>query len=107
MKRFGQIINLKKDSIEEYKQLHTEVWADVTKAIAKSNIKNYSIYLKDETLFAYFEYHGTQFEKDMEKMASKPIIEKWWDVCKPCMLPIAKREEGEWWANMEEIFHQD
>jgi L-rhamnose mutarotase len=43
----------------------------------------------------------------MEKMASKPIIEKWWDVCKSCMLPIAKRGEGEWWANMEEIFHQD
>jgi len=107
MQRYGQIINLKSERVEEYKKLHAEVWADVTKAIAKSNIKNYSIYLKDEILFAYFEYHGNQFEKDMAEMAVNPIIQKWWDVCKPCMLPIETRYEGEWWANMEEIFHQN
>ena len=107
MRRYGQIINLKPDRIDEYKRLHAEVWTDVSKAIAKSNIKNYSIYLKDEILFAYFEYHGNQFEKDMAEMAANTIIQKWWDVCKPCMLPVESRQEGEWWANMEEIFHQD
>jgi L-rhamnose mutarotase len=107
MQRYGQIINLKPERVEEYKKLHAEVWPDVTKAIAKSNLKNYSIYLKDEILFAYFEYHGNQFEKDMAEMAANPIIQKWWGVCKPCMLPVENRQEGEWWANMEEIFHQD
>ncbi len=107
MHRYGQIINLKPEKVEEYKKLHAEVWKDVTKAIAKSNIKNYSIYLKDDILFAYFEYHGTQFEKDMAEMAVNPIVKKWWDVCKQCMLPIETRQEGEWWADMEEIFHQD
>jgi L-rhamnose mutarotase len=107
MKRFGQVIKLKKERIDEYKKLHAQTWTEVLKAISKSNIKNYSIYLKDETLFAYFEYHGNQFEKDMKEMAAKPTIQKWWDACKPCMLPIETREEGEWWANMEEIFHHD
>ena len=107
MHRYGQIINLKPERVEEYKKLHAEVWTDVTKVIAKSNIKNYSIYLKDDILFAYFEYHGTQFEKDIAEMAADPTTQKWWDVCKPCQQPIETREEGEWWANMEEVFHQD
>jgi len=107
MQRYGQIIKLKPERVEEYKKLHAEVWEGVTTAIAKSNIKNYSIYLKDEILFAYFEYHGSQFEKDMAEMADNPVIQKWWGVCKPCMIPVENREEGEWWANMEEIFHQD
>lgn len=107
MRRFGMIIKLKPHRIEDYKKLHADVWPEVTKVISKSNIKNYSIYLKDETLFSYFEYVGNSYETDMEEMAANLVIQKWWDVCKPCMLPIETREEGEWWANMEEVFHQD
>jgi L-rhamnose mutarotase len=107
MKRYGQIIKLKPGRIKEYVGLHAKVWPDVTKAIKKSNIKNYSIYLKDDTLFAYFEYVGINFKTDMEEMADNPIIQKWWNVCKPCMIPVKTCKEGEWWANMEEIFHQD
>ena len=107
MRRFGMIIKLKPHRIEEYKELHAAVWQQVAKAISKSNIKNYSIYLKDETLFSYFEYVGNSYEADMKEMAANPIIQKWWGVCKPCMLPIETRKEGEWWANMEEVFHQD
>lgn len=107
MKRFGQIIKLRPERIKEYTELHASVWPDVAEAITKSNIQNYSIYLKEETLFAYLEYVGDDFEADMKEMADNPIIQKWWGVCKPCMLPIETREEGEWWANMEEIFHQD
>ncbi|MCK5527758.1 MAG: L-rhamnose mutarotase, partial [Candidatus Latescibacteria bacterium] len=33
--------------------------------------------------------------------------QKWWDVCKPCMEPLETRAEGEWWAEMEEVFHTD
>jgi L-rhamnose mutarotase len=25
----------------------------------------------------------------------------------PCQIPLETRAEGEWWASMEEIFHQD
>lgn len=101
------MIKLKPDRIDEYKRLHAAVWPGVTGAIARSNIKNYSIFLKDGTLFAYFEYHGTDFEKDMEEMAADPVVQEWWGVTKPCMIPLESRKEGEWWADMEEIFHQE
>jgi L-rhamnose mutarotase len=58
-------------------------------------------------LFSYFEYFGSDFDSDMAKMAADPTTQKWWDVCKPCQRPLESRNSGEWWANMEEVFHQD
>ena len=107
MKRYGMVIGVNPEKIEEYKKLHAAVWPDVLKMITKCNIKNYSIYLKDELLFSYFEYVGSDFDADMAKMAADPTTQKWWDVCKPCQSPLKTREEGEWWAIMEEVFHLD
>ena len=107
MKRYGMVINVKPEKIEEYKKLHADVWPAVLKKISECNIRNYSIYLIDNTLFSYFEYMGNDFNSDMAKMAADPTTQKWWAVCKPCQVPLEKREEGEWWANMEEVFHLD
>ena len=107
MKRYGQVIKVRPDKIEEYKKLHAAVWPEVKKMIADCNIKNYSIYLKDGFLFSYYEYVGNDYDMDMKKMAADPITQKWWEVCEPCQEPIETREVGEWWANMEEVFHQD
>ena len=107
MKRYGQVIKVKPDKIDEYKKLHAAVWPEVKKMIADCNIRNYSIYLKDGFLFSYYEYVGNDYDMDMKKMAADPITQKWWEVCEPCQEPIENREPGEWWANMEEVFHQD
>ena len=107
MKRYGMVINVKPEKIEEYKKLHAAVWPDVLKKISECNIRNYSIYLMDNTLFSYFEYMGNDFNADMENMAADPTTQKWWALCKPCQLPLEKRKKGEWWASMEEVFHLD
>lgn len=107
MKRYGMVIKVKPEKADEYKKLHAAVWPDVLKKIKDCNIKNYSIFLKDDYLFSYFEYTGTDFESDMKMMAADPMTQKWWDVCKPCQVPLETCNEGEWWANMEEVFHQD
>jgi L-rhamnose mutarotase len=75
--------------------------------IRECNIRNYSIYLKDGYLFAYFEYHGNDFDADMAKMALDPTTQEWWDIMMPMQEPLPTRAEGEWWANMEEVFHTD
>ena len=107
MKRYGMVIGINPGKIAEYKKLHASVWPDVLKKITECNIRNYSIYLKDNTLFSYFEYIGTDFNGDMARMAADPTTQKWWDVCKPCQQPLDTRAEGEWWAEMEEVFHYD
>ena len=107
MKRYGMVIKIKPEKLEEYKKLHADIWPGVLNIIRKCNIRNYSIYHKDNYLFSYFEYTGHDFEADMEKMAADPVTQKWWNVCKPCHKPLATREKGEWWADMEELFHCD
>jgi L-rhamnose mutarotase len=107
MRRYGQVIKLKPAKAGEYIKLHSSVWPAVLKMIKECNISNYSIFFKDNWLFAYFEYTGNDFEGDMKKMAQDEITLKWWDVVKPLMDPLETRQAGEFWADMEEIFHLD
>jgi L-rhamnose mutarotase len=105
MKRFGMVIRVWPEKLDEYKKLHAAVWPAVLKKITECNIRNYSIYYKDGYLFSYFEYIGTDYEADMAKMAADPTTQEWWKVCKPCQDPLSSRKKDEWWANMEEVFH--
>lgn len=107
MKRFGSVIKINPEKLNEYKKIHANIWPEVAKMITECNIVNYSIYHKDGYLFSYFEYIGKNYKADMEKMAADPITQKWWDVCMPMQIPLKTRKEGEWWAEMEEVFHQD
>ena len=63
MRRFGMAIKLKPGSEAAYKQYHAAVWPEVLKRITECNIKNYSIFFKDNMLFSYFEYYGTKWKK--------------------------------------------
>jgi L-rhamnose mutarotase len=107
MKRYGQIIGVKAETFEEYKKYHAAVWPGVLAKITECNILNYSIFYKDGLLFAYFEYVGDDFAADMAKMAADPTTQKWWSVMEPMQQPVETRQPGEWWANMEEVFHLD
>ena len=107
MKRYGMVIKVRPEMLDEYKRLHAAVWPDVLKMIETCNIRNYSIYLKDGFLFSYFEYHGDDYAADMAAMAADETTQKWWAVCKPCQQPLETRADGEWWADMEEVFHCD
>jgi L-rhamnose mutarotase len=81
------------------------VWPEVLDKIRDSNIRNYSIFHKNGLLFAYFEYTGTDFAADMAKMARDPQTREWWAVVGPMQQPMESRRSGEWWAEMEEVFH--
>ena len=107
MTRYGSVIKVRPEKLEEYKVLHADVWPEVLKMIEQCGIRNYSIYHKDGFLFSYFEYVGDDYEADMQKMADDATTRKWWDVCGPCQEPLDTREKGEWWASMEEVFHSE
>ena len=50
---------------------------------------------------------GNDFDADMKKMAADPKTQEWWAIMGPMQQPLENRKEGEWWANMEEVFHTD
>ncbi len=107
MERYGMVIGVKLEKLEEYKRLHAAVWPGVLDMIRKCNIRNYSIYYKDGFLFSYFEYVGDDYQADMAQMAADPTTQKWWELCEPCQAPLETRGENEWWARMQEVFHLD
>lgn len=107
MKRIGQVIKVKPEFLEKYKVLHANPWPEVNEMIKKCNIQNYSIYYRNGYLFSYFEYTGDDYEADMKKMADDPMTQKWWKETDPCQEPVEDAKDGEWWADLEEVYHLD
>ena len=107
MQRYGSVIRVRPERVEEYRRLHAAVWPGVAEAIRAAHLENYSIYYKDGWLFSYYEYVGEDYVADMERMARDAVTQEWWALCMPCQEPLPSRAEGEWWASMEEVFHQN
>lgn len=105
LERFGSVIGLKPEFEERYIILHKHTFPGVLKRIRDSNIRNYSIFLRDSMLFSYYEYRGQDYEKDMQKISEDTITQEWWKLTDPMQEPIQDRKEGEWWASLEEIGH--
>ncbi len=111
VKRIGQIIHLKLEAYEEYKRLHADVWQDVLATIHRANIRNYSIFHWGGFLFAYMEYIGDDFESDMHLIADDPQTRAWWSLTDPLQQPVQGQSsgslEGNWWTDMDILFHTD
>jgi L-rhamnose mutarotase len=107
VQRYGQVIGIKPEHIEEYERLHRAAWPEVLTMIHECNIRNYSIYRYDNLLFAYFEYVGDDFEADSAKMAADPKTQEWWSICKPMQEPVPEAGPEEWWKTVPEVFHTD
>jgi L-rhamnose mutarotase len=110
--RYGSVIGLRPEKLDQYRKLHAAIWPEVAKAVHEANIRNYSIYLRklpdgNYYLFSYFEYVGHDFKADMARLAANPDVKRWWSVTDPCQSPLGDRNSGEWWAGMKEVFHQD
>jgi L-rhamnose mutarotase len=107
MKRYGMVLGLKPEKLDEYKRYHADTWPEILDMIRQCNIRNYSIFYRDGLLFSYFEYHGSDFKADMEKMAANRRTQEWWAIMEPMQMPVETAGEGEWWVEMEEVFHTD
>lgn len=109
MRRFGQVVGIRSECIEEYKRFHASIWPEIEGAIRVAGIANYSIFLRGEQLFGYYEYTGPddEYACRMEALAAAPRMREWWDRMEAMQVPDPAREPGTWWSDMEEVFHQD
>ncbi|MCQ9184285.1 L-rhamnose mutarotase [Streptomyces sp. IBSBF 2953] len=105
MKRIAQTIRLRPAHREEYLRLHSAVWPTVEAALLRANIRNYSIYLHGDVLFAYMEYIGEDFEADMASIEADPETQRWWTLTDPCQEPFPDRGEGRQWTELPEVWH--
>jgi L-rhamnose mutarotase len=107
MVRYGSVLRVKPESSQTYRNYHAKVWPEVLATIRRCYIRNYSLFLKEDLLFGYYEYHGTDYGADMARMAADPKTQEWWSPMMPMQQPLETRASGEWWASMEEVFHTD
>jgi L-rhamnose mutarotase len=108
--RYGKVIGIREEKLDDYLDLHSNVWPEVESMIKQCNMENFNIFVRKlpdgkHYLFMYFEYTGTDIDADNAKMAADPKTQEWWAICEPCQKPLADREEGEWWADMDEAYY--
>jgi L-rhamnose mutarotase len=107
MKRYGMVLGVKPEKLAEYKRLHRAAWPEILRLLTAAHVRNYSIFQKDDLLFGYFEYHGSDLAADFARMNAEPVVKEWYRLCSPCQVPLATRQAGEWWADMDEVFHME
>ena len=106
IKRVGMVIRLREDMIEEYKKLHADDYEGVRDLLIKYNMRNFSIFLirmddGNYYEFGYYEYTGSDFEDDMNKLALEPRNKAWLEVCDSMQIPLDGFTS---WAEMDRIY---
>ncbi|KAI1101663.1 rhamnose mutarotase [Jackrogersella minutella] len=112
-RRVAQVVKLKPEFVDRYKEVHAAVWPEVLQQIKVCNIQDYSIYHDPGTgiLFATFKYVGYDYAGDMERMRENPKVREWWamtDGFQESMVPGATSSESGnpgWWKELEEVFY--
>ena len=107
IRRVASVIHLRPEAEEEYLKLHRAVWPGVLAALNRAHITNYSIFLRDGTLYAYYEYTGDDYEADMAAIRDDPAMTAWCVLTEACQQPVDSAANGEGWADAEEVFHLD
>lgn len=107
LERMGWVIGIRPEKITEYKTLHANAWPEILQKISECNIRNYTIFLREpeNLLFACWDYVGTDFDADMERMKGHAKTRKWWALTDPCQDPLGSHQPDEQWVRMEQIFH--
>ena len=107
VRRIGAVIGIKPKDIAEYERIHADIWPTVAATIKRANIQNYSIFRYENLLFAYMEYTGSDYEKDMALIATDPQTQEWWKITDPMQARVPEALPGEWWHHIPENFHID
>jgi L-rhamnose mutarotase len=104
--RHGLVVNVVPGRRADYLRLHSTVWAQVEQTLRDCNVTNYTIFIREDTLFAYYEYVGTDHAADMARIAQDPVTQEWWTHTDPCQTAFGREAaDGERWRVMQEVWH--
>ena len=104
IRRIGMVIGISEECIGVYRTLHDG--PGVRDLLQAANIRNFNIFLQklpDGKFyeFAYYEYHGEDYEGDMARLAAEQRNVAWLQQMDAMQIPL---EGNESWATMERIF---
>jgi L-rhamnose mutarotase len=107
VQRVGMVIGIKADQISAYEALHAASNSGVRDLLEKYHMHNFSIYMRQLDdgkyyLFGYYEYTGTDYKADMERLGAEPRNQRWLSVTSPMQVPLSGEQA---WAMMKEVYH--
>ena len=84
MQRVAFKMKLFKGFEEEYKKRHDALWPELETLLKEAGIKDYSIFLDEETniLFGYLTIDDAQ---KLDELPQQPVMKKWWAYMKDIM----------------------
>jgi L-rhamnose mutarotase len=107
MKRIGFLLKVKENMIEDYKNVHENVWGEMLEALRDTGWHNYSIFMKkDGTLFGYFETPDS-LQVAVEKMSHKEVNARWQTMMSPYFEIPQGAHADQTFIELEEVFHLD
>jgi L-rhamnose mutarotase len=105
--RIGMVIGIRPDCISAYETVHAASNQGVRDLLTKYNMHNFSIFFQKVQedryyLFGYYEYTGSDYEADMEKLAAEPRNQEWLLITDPMQIPLQGERS---WSIMREVYH--
>ncbi len=84
MQRVAFKMKLFKGCEAEYKKRHEELWPELQALLKEMGMKEYSIFLDEETnlLFGYLTIAD---KTKLDELPGKPVMKKWWAYMKDLM----------------------
>lgn len=104
MIRFTLYSELKPEKVEDYINLHKEPWKELMELLEECNIHHYSISLKGNEVFTYYEYTGENYEKDQKRLNESKVMKHWWKYSKPC---FKFHEQKHYYDDLNEVFYKE
>ena len=104
MKRYAFKMKLKPGFKDKYKKRHDEIWPELKKLLHDAGIRDYSIFLDEETnsLFAVQKVAG---ERGSQDLGQTDLVQKWWAYMADIM--DTNPDHSPVSIPLEEVFHMD
>lgn len=84
MQRVAFKMKLFKGCEAEYKQRHNDIWPELKDLLKQTGIKDYSIFLDEETNFLFGNFMIDDAKK-LDGLSKQPVMKKWWSYMKDIM----------------------
>jgi L-rhamnose mutarotase len=100
--RIGFVMRLRPGQEAAYRARHEAVWPELLADLKTAGARNYSIFLRDDDLFAYLEVDD--FDAFTRSMTASAANERWQAEMEPLIDPLTDPSTG-FHTRIPEVFH--
>ena len=104
MEKIAFVMQLNPGQKEEYKKRHDEIWPELKILLLEAGIRDYSIFLDEETNTLFGVLRRTE-DHTMEQLPKENIMQRWWEFMAPIMATSEDNEPVS--RSLIPVFHMD